>query len=57
MLDVLAFYGYTQGWDDEDIREQIIDTYDKSDTSNYSALDLTSIMMCVYPRISIVLRS
>jgi hypothetical protein len=45
---VYAYYAATQGWDKATIKAQIIDVYNATDVSNYSALDLTSIMMSVY---------
>jgi hypothetical protein len=44
---VYAYYAATQGWDKATIKSQIIDVYNSSDLSNFSALDVTSIMMCV----------
>ncbi|KAJ7182513.1 hypothetical protein C8R43DRAFT_1228916 [Mycena crocata] len=42
-----AYYALNQGWDRETIKEQIIDVYNQTDVSNYSAVDLESIMMFV----------
>ncbi|KAJ7907565.1 hypothetical protein B0H13DRAFT_2501759 [Mycena leptocephala] len=46
---VYAYYAATQGWDKATIKAQIIDVYNATDVSNYSALDLTSIMMYFMP--------
>ncbi|KAF7336381.1 ZnMc domain-containing protein [Mycena venus] len=46
---VYAYYGKTQGWDRETIKEQIIDVYDLNEVSNFSALDTKSIMMYFMP--------
>ncbi|KAJ7445919.1 hypothetical protein FB451DRAFT_1568024 [Mycena latifolia] len=46
---VYGYYGYTQGWDDATIKQQIIDVFYASEVSNYSALDLKSIMMYFMP--------
>ena len=35
----------TQNWSAALVKEEIIDVYNKSDVSNYSQLDTTSIMM------------
>jgi hypothetical protein len=37
----------SQGWDKATVKAQIIDVYNSTDVSNYSALDTTSIMMYV----------
>ncbi|KAF7344143.1 ZnMc domain-containing protein [Mycena venus] len=46
---VYAYYAATQGWDKATIKSQIIDVYNSTDVSNYSQLDLTSIMMYFMP--------
>ncbi|KAJ6541052.1 hypothetical protein DFH09DRAFT_1089612 [Mycena vulgaris] len=46
---VYAYYAATQGWDKATIKSQIIDVYNASDVSNFSALDMTSIMMYFMP--------
>ncbi|KAJ6627702.1 hypothetical protein B0H10DRAFT_1993760 [Mycena sp. CBHHK59/15] len=46
---VYAYYGATQAWNKATIKAQIIDVYNSADVSNYSALDLTSIMMYFMP--------
>lgn len=43
--NVYRYYAATQGWDKATIKAQIIDVYNSTDVSNYSALDLTSVMM------------
>jgi len=45
---VIEFYTRTQGWTEQQIREQILDVYNARDVSNYSTLDLKSIMMYVH---------
>ncbi|TCD66804.1 hypothetical protein EIP91_000940 [Steccherinum ochraceum] len=47
---VYEYYQITQGWTRERVKEQIIDVYDKDNISNYSELDLTSIMMYFMPK-------
>lgn len=42
---VYQYYGATQGWDRQEIKQQVIDVYTAADVSNYSQLDTTSIMM------------
>lgn len=34
----------SQGWSPEDVKSQVIDVYKEQDVSNYSDVDLTSIM-------------
>ncbi|KAK6966593.1 hypothetical protein R3P38DRAFT_3515439 [Favolaschia claudopus] len=46
---VYAYYAMTQGWNKAMIKSQIIDVYDTNDVSNYSALDMKSIMMYFMP--------
>ncbi|THH32074.1 hypothetical protein EUX98_g2088 [Antrodiella citrinella] len=46
---VYAFYMRTQGWKRDLVKQQIIDTYDSRDISNYSKLDTKSIMMYFMP--------
>ncbi|KAF8165904.1 hypothetical protein B0H34DRAFT_780581 [Crassisporium funariophilum] len=46
---VREFYRQSQGWTDEEVDAQIINVYSKQDVSNYSELDLTSIMMYFMP--------
>ncbi|KAJ7153279.1 hypothetical protein C8R46DRAFT_1197359 [Mycena filopes] len=46
---VYEYYGYSQKWDKPTIKSQIIDAYNGSDVSNYSELDLTSVMMYFMP--------
>ncbi|KAJ7438411.1 hypothetical protein B0H11DRAFT_2105041 [Mycena galericulata] len=46
---VYAWYGYSQGWDEKTIDEQIINTYNASDVSNYSQFDDESIMLYPMP--------
>ncbi|KAJ7092313.1 hypothetical protein B0H15DRAFT_905677 [Mycena belliarum] len=46
---VYAYYAATQGWDKATVKSQIIDVYNATDVSNYSALDRTSIMMYFMP--------
>ena len=45
---VIEFYTRTQGWTEQQVREQILDVYNARDVSNYSTLDLKSIMMYVH---------
>ncbi|KAJ7270869.1 hypothetical protein C8J57DRAFT_1065233 [Mycena rebaudengoi] len=47
---VYAYYGATQHWDKATVKSQIIDVYNSTDISNYSALDITSVMMYFMPR-------
>jgi len=42
---VISFYTSTQGWTADQVQKQILDVYNLNDVSNFSALDLTSIMM------------
>ena len=42
---VYAYYMATQKWDRATVKSQIIDVYNATAVSNYSALDLTSVMM------------
>ena len=44
-LAVYTYYERTQNWSPALVKEEIIDVYNTSDVSNYSKLDLTSIMM------------
>ena len=44
---VYAYYMFTQKWDRATVKSQIIDVYNVKDVSNYSELDLHSVMM--YP--------
>ena len=44
---VIEFYKKTQGWEEQEIRQQILKVYNVSDVSNFSALDVKSIMMYV----------
>lgn len=44
---VYDYYTQTQKWDKDTVKAQIIDVYGASETSNYSELDLESIMMQV----------
>ncbi|KAK6980756.1 hypothetical protein R3P38DRAFT_3466091 [Favolaschia claudopus] len=46
---VYAYYAMTQGWNKAMIKSQIIDVYDTNDVSNYSTLDMKSIMMYFMP--------
>ncbi|KAF9525728.1 hypothetical protein CPB83DRAFT_885381 [Crepidotus variabilis] len=46
---VIRYYTETQGWTEDEVREQIINVYNASDISNYSELDTTSIMMYFMP--------
>ncbi|KAJ7199019.1 hypothetical protein GGX14DRAFT_373421 [Mycena pura] len=46
---VYDYYGETQHWDRATIKSQIIDVYNAGDVSNYSALDVTSVMMYFMP--------
>jgi len=44
---VISFHTSTQGWTVDQVQKQILDVYNLNDVSNFSALDLTSIMMYV----------
>jgi len=44
---VIEYYMRTQGWTEQNVREQIIDVVPDAVVSSFSAIDLTSIMMCV----------
>ncbi|KAJ7452613.1 hypothetical protein FB451DRAFT_1050784, partial [Mycena latifolia] len=46
---VYEYYKATQNWDRTTIKSQIIDVYQDTDVSNYSELDLNSIMMYFMP--------
>jgi len=37
----------TQGWTEETVRQQILDVSQDAEVSSFSAIDITSIMMCV----------
>ena len=45
--DVREFYMTTQQWPEKLVDEQIVRLYNTTEVSNFSELDLTSIMMCV----------
>ncbi|KAH8099645.1 hypothetical protein BXZ70DRAFT_240399 [Cristinia sonorae] len=47
--NVYEYYQETQGWSRATVKEQIIDVYARDDVSNYSQLDLTSVMMYFMP--------
>ena len=40
----------TQGWTEADVRQQVLNVYNDSEVSSFSAVDLTSIMMYVMNR-------
>ncbi|KAG5634022.1 hypothetical protein H0H81_003859 [Sphagnurus paluster] len=44
---VYLYYRQTQGWTNTLIKSQILDVYNVEQLSNYSKLDMKSIMMCV----------
>lgn len=44
---VIEFYTTGQGWTEQEVKDQIIRVYNKSEISNFSEVDLTSIMMFV----------
>ena len=44
---VIEFYTTGQGWTEQKVKDQIIRVYNKSEISNFSEVDLTSIMMFV----------
>ncbi|KAF8526972.1 hypothetical protein BU17DRAFT_40150 [Hysterangium stoloniferum] len=46
---VYAYYMRTQGWSKATVKSQIIDVYNQQDVSNYSDVDLKSIMMYFMP--------
>jgi len=46
----LKFYERTQGWTREQIYEQVINVYNKSDVTNYSQVDIQSIMHYPQPK-------
>ncbi|THH31486.1 hypothetical protein EUX98_g2707 [Antrodiella citrinella] len=48
--NVYKYYADTQGWSAATIKAQIIDVYNKSDTSNYSHFDVTSVMIYMMPK-------
>jgi len=54
---VIEYYGREQDWSPELVTEQIINVYNKNDVSNFSELDLTSIMMYVVAFLLSVCRS
>ena len=45
--EVIEFYGRINGWTPEKVREQVLNVFNKRDVSNYSKVDLVSIMMYV----------
>ncbi|THH31771.1 hypothetical protein EUX98_g2429 [Antrodiella citrinella] len=47
--NVYEYYGTTQRWDEATVKAQIIDVFNRDDTSNYSQLDITSVMMYKMP--------
>jgi len=47
LLAVVEFYTTSQGWSKEEVEDQIIRIFNTSEISNFSEVDLTSIMMCV----------
>jgi hypothetical protein len=47
---VIEFYMRTQGWTEEEVRQQILNVYDDSEVSSFSEVDLTSIMMYFMPK-------
>ncbi|KAH8832750.1 hypothetical protein DL96DRAFT_1551871 [Flagelloscypha sp. PMI_526] len=44
-----AYFGAIMGWSEEVIDAQVLNVYNNADISNYSVLDLTSIMMFFFP--------
>ncbi|KAF8956725.1 hypothetical protein BDZ97DRAFT_154780 [Flammula alnicola] len=46
---VLQFYERTQGWSEQEVRDQILSVYNDQELSNYSDIDLKSIMMYFMP--------
>ncbi|RXW14657.1 hypothetical protein EST38_g11205 [Candolleomyces aberdarensis] len=46
---VIEYYTRTQGWDEKTVRQQILNVYNLQDISNFSIIDLTSIMMYFMP--------
>ncbi|KIJ93251.1 hypothetical protein K443DRAFT_125661, partial [Laccaria amethystina LaAM-08-1] len=46
---VIEFYKKTQGWTEQEVRQQILSVYNVSDVSNFSTLDVKSIMMYFMP--------
>ena len=44
-VDVYFYYEITQGWSRATTKAQVIDPFNDDDTSNFSDLDLLSIMM------------
>ncbi|KAF7325505.1 ZnMc domain-containing protein [Mycena kentingensis (nom. inval.)] len=47
---VYEYYERTQNWSAALVKSQIIDVYSKDDVSNYSELDLSSVMMYFMPK-------
>ncbi|KAG6844314.1 hypothetical protein H0H87_007843 [Tephrocybe sp. NHM501043] len=47
--EVYSYYRATQGWSDALIKSQILDVFNTENVSNYSQLDITSIMMYFMP--------
>jgi len=45
ILAVIETFMRTQGWTEQDVRQQILDVYNDNEVSSFSAVDLTSIMM------------
>ena len=48
-IAVIEYYTRTQGWTEQDVRQQILNVYNLQDISNFSVIDTTSIMMYVLP--------
>jgi Astacin (Peptidase family M12A) len=48
MPAIIEFYTKQQQWSEEDVRTKILSVYNGKGISNYSTLDLKSIMLCVW---------
>ncbi|RXW12186.1 hypothetical protein EST38_g13666 [Candolleomyces aberdarensis] len=45
--EAIKYFKSTQSWTEQDVRRNFLDVYNRSEVSNYSTVDLTSIMMQV----------
>ena len=56
MLDsfpaVIEYFKETQGWTEQEVRDQILRVYNFEDVSNFSEVDLKSIMLLVFSPVS-----
>ena len=46
---IIPFYTQVMGWTEQDVKTQILDVYSQDQVSNYSEVDLSSVMMYVPP--------